>query len=408
MSNDTSNSIAAPCGMTNEMPDDAKLQKAYARLDKHMCYFLWQNAWTQPTASAYVSQLLSEIPNDISDPLKGRLAVVTGVTIGGAGYHVAEELAVALKMDVILLGRSLSKLQASADSIKAKQKAQDPNNTNKIYQVLFDLDDLNTAVSASRQIKQIASSEEYGNALHILVNNAGGNTPDRKLTKQKIEVNTGRNFVAPHKLTLELMPLLRTAADISGTKFVPRVVFVASIGHISGIDFDVERFLKYPDEGGCPEGHMSDESSGDGVDPLEKSYRAGNFVGGATMYMYAKYAMVATTYAWAKHEPKVAFYSLQPGSIASNFGSNAHWMLDFMYYKCFAMFQYTPSQGAVSTLRACLDPTLATAHPNGAYLDASGNPCMPRAPSNKTPGQSIHELGEEIYDAANKLCDQLL
>merc|ERR1711924_478820 len=98
------------------------------------------------------------------------------------------------------------------------------------------------------------------------------------------------------------------------------------------------------------------------------------------MYMYAKYAMIANTYAFAKHEPKVAFYSLQPGSIASNFGSNAHWLLNFMYYRVFGLFQFTPSQGAISTLRACLDPTLVEAHPDGAYLHSDGNPCMPRRP----------------------------
>ena len=117
--------VSAPCGMTNEMLNDAELQNAYARprLDKHMCYFLWQDAWKQPTASAYVDQLLKEVPNTISDPLKGQLACVTGVTIGGAGYYVAEELAVTLmKMDVVLLGRSPSKLQAAADSIKAKAR----------------------------------------------------------------------------------------------------------------------------------------------------------------------------------------------------------------------------------------------------------------------------------------------
>ena len=59
--------------------------------------------------------------------------------------------------------------------------------------------------------------------------------------------------MAPHKLTAELMPLLRTAADVSDSKFVPRVVFVASLGHISGTDFDAKRFLKHPDKGGCPE-----------------------------------------------------------------------------------------------------------------------------------------------------------
>jgi len=403
----TTSSNDAPCGNTNEMPNDSDLQKAYARLDKHMCYFLWQNAYTQPTATEYVSRLLSEIPSATADSLKGRLAVVTGVTVGGAGYHVAEELAVTLKMDVILLGRSLSKLQAAANSIETKQKDIDEGNKSKLYQVLFDLDDLRTAVSASRQIKQIASVNKYGDALHILVNNAGGNIPDRKLTKQNIEVNTGRNFVAPHKLTMELMPLLRKAADVSKNKFVPRVVFVASIGHISGIDFDVDRFLRYPDEGGCPESHMANGSA-DEVDPAKKQYREGSFVGGARMYMYAKYAMVATVHGWAKHEPNVAFYSLQPGSIASNFGSNAHWLLNFLYYRCFALFQFTPAQGAVSTLRACLDPTLVAAHPNGAYLHSDGNPCMPRHPSNNKPGQTIHELGEEIYNATNKLCDQLL
>lgn len=404
----TESKITAPCGHTNEIPDDIEQQKAYERLEKNMLFFLWQNAWTQPSSSKYVSNLLSEISDSaVADTLRGKLAVVTGVTVGGAGYHVAEELAVSLKMDVILLGRSLSKLQEAANSIKSRQKSQD-GNSSKLYQVLFDLDDLNTAISASRQIKQIASADEYDNAIHILVNNAGANIPDRKLTKQNIEVNTGRNFVAPHKLTFELIPLLRKAADLSINSFVPRVVFVASLGHVSGHRFDVERFAKYPDEGGCPESHMAEGSAGDGVEPLEKSYREGNFMGGAGMYMYAKYAMIATTYAWAKHEPKVAFYSLQPGSIASNFGSNAHWLLNFMYYKVFGLFQFTASQGAVSTLRACLDPTLVEAHPDGAYLHSDGNPCMPRNPCNKQANQTIHELGEEIYQATNKLCDQIL
>lgn len=123
------------------------------------------------------------------------------------------------------------------------------------------------------------------------------------------------------------------------------------------------------------------------------------------MYMYAKYAMIATTYAWAKHEPKVAFYSLQPGSISSNFGSNAHWLLNFLYYKCFSLFQFTPSQGAVSILRACLDPTLVKAHPR-AYLHCDGNPCMPRAPAD--PKVTVQELGENIYTATNKIISQAL
>lgn len=387
--------VAAPAGMTNVMPDDTKLQKAYARLDKSMLYFLWQNAFTQPTASKYVSNLLQEEPS-LVNKLEGKLAIVTGVTIGGAGYHVAEELAIKLGMDVILLGRSSDKLKAAIDSIKSK----DCNS--KLYQVSFDLDDLESAVSASKEIKSIANTS-YNDAVHILVNNAGANIPTRGFTKQGIEVNTGRNYMSPHQLTRELMPLLQKASS-GDNDFIPRVVFVASIGHISGIDFDAERFAKYPDEGGAPESYF--KTCGDGVSPKDKVYRDGDFMGGAGMYMYAKYAMVATTYAWSKHEgPTVAFYSLQPGSIYSNFGSNAHWLLNFLYYRCFYMFQFSPSQGAVSTLRACLDPTLVSAHPNGAYLHADGQPCMPRAPKN---GKTIQELGEEIYKAANAICDKLL
>ena len=65
-------------------------EKTYKFVLTYQLPFAIQNAWTQPYAKTYVSKLLKEAPNAKQT---GKLAVVTGVPIGGSGYNAAEELA---------------------------------------------------------------------------------------------------------------------------------------------------------------------------------------------------------------------------------------------------------------------------------------------------------------------------
>jgi NAD(P)-dependent dehydrogenase (short-subunit alcohol dehydrogenase family) len=112
---------------------------------------------------------------------------VTGVTVGGAGYHIAQELSLSGGMTVVIMGRSASKLEQAIDSIKAeavKRGLSAPT----LHAVLFDLNDLATAVSAAEEANKIAK-QSFGSKIHILVNNAGASVPEYKLTKQNVEAN---------------------------------------------------------------------------------------------------------------------------------------------------------------------------------------------------------------------------
>ena len=149
-----------------------------------------------------------------------------------------------------------------------------------------------------------------------------------------------------HYFTELLIPVLKAAATTKDYK--PRVVDVASLGHSIGVDFEPKAMLEKPKQGGAPDGWIVEKDDGSIV--YEKG---GSLVG--TQYCRAKMGIVASIQHLQTLHPEINFTSQQPGLIASNFGSNLG-LGGLIYYYGFYPFQYSPSQGAVTALRATLDP----------------------------------------------------
>ena len=377
-------------------------EKSYKFVQTYQLPFGIQNAWKQPTAKSYVEQLISEAPS-VKNDLGGKLAVVTGVTIGGAGYHAAEELALQVGMHVVLLGRTEAKLQAAIDSIKAEANKRKIDIEPTLFRAKYDLDDLASAETAAEYDTKLVK-DKYDGKLHVLLNNAGVVSAQPRLTKDGIEANVGRNFITVHYLTELLLPVLKAAAT-SGHK--PRIVDVASISHIFGADFDPARFVDHPKQGGAPPGHVEESNDGTSIsfpkDPLME--------GAKNMYGRAKMAVVAANLHMQLKHPDLNFVCLHPGSIASNFGADMG-VAAKIYYYGFYLFQYTASQGAVAELRPCLDPDFNTAPDlQGAYLHCDGNPWVPYGPIgtiNPDTGEpyTMEEFGKATVEAADKLIEE--
>jgi hypothetical protein len=205
------------------------------------------------------------------------------------------------------------------------------------------------------------------------------------------------NFLAPHLLTEKLLPALKAAAT---PKYKPRCVFVASLAYCLSLDYDPDLCLKNPKDAG---GNLKFDDSGNFTDSLLSLMN---------QYGRSKLGDVASCHYLAKKEPSVSFTCLHPGSIASNFGNSLGFM-GAVYYRGFYYFQYSPSQGAASAIRASLDPDFNTVESlQGAYLHADGNP-WPKAdlrindPDTGKPYE-WDKYSEKVVTLANELIGKLL
>ena len=379
--------------------DKATATKNYAFLRSTQLYFLSQNALTAPNADAYCSKLFAEAP-DAKDVVNGKLAVVTGVTVGGAGFHMAQELALSAGMAVIIMGRSSAKLVQAEEAIMKEATKRNLADKPKLFHVNFDLDDLTTAVKAAEEATKIAK-DSYNGQLHVLVNNAGAAVADYRTTKQGVEANVGRNFLAPHLLSERLLPLLRAA---STDKYKARCVFVASLGYCMALDFDSNALIEKPEYGGAPDGFLKfDEATGKCTNDV---------VSMTLMYSRGKQGDVASALHMSKLYPEVNFTSHNPGSIVSNFGSNLG-IFGTIYYYGFYLFQYSVSQGACTALRAALDPDFNTVPElQGAYLHCDMNPwplddLKIDDPDTGKPYE-WNKYAEKVYKDTNTIIEKLL
>ncbi len=147
------------------------------------------------------------------------LAVITGST-EGIGYEDALALSSA-GWRVIMMGRNAQK---GAESIA---KIQRINPKAKVSFEKIDLADLSS-------IKAFASGMILkGQAIDLLINNAGVMTPPKRLeTADGFELQFGTNHIGHFALTAQLLPLLRKSPGA-------RIVTVSSIANREGvINFD--------------------------------------------------------------------------------------------------------------------------------------------------------------------------
>ncbi len=149
--------------------------------------------------------------------LAGRNVVVTGPT-SGIGKGTALALAAA-GARVILVARNPTKCEAVAQKIRGAGGAEP-------ISVIADLSLLSEAKRAADEILAL------GQAIHILVNNAGLVNRKRILTSEGLEQTMAVNYFAPFAMTLKLLPALRRAERA-------RIVNVTSNSYvIARLDFE--------------------------------------------------------------------------------------------------------------------------------------------------------------------------
>jgi NAD(P)-dependent dehydrogenase (short-subunit alcohol dehydrogenase family) len=138
--------------------------------------------------------------------LAGRRALVTGVSVGGIGHHVALELARA-GAHVVLAGRNPGRLTEADDTIR--DAVPEAN-----------LEHLDVDLASLESVRRAAA--EVTEPLDLLVNNAGVMAPPYARTVDGFETQLATNHLGPFLLTGLLLPRLRPGA---------RVVTVASQMH---------------------------------------------------------------------------------------------------------------------------------------------------------------------------------
>lgn len=142
-------------------------------------------------------------------PMEGRTVLVTGAT-AGIGRAAAERFA-ALGARTVLLARDGGRAAAARAQIVAATGNPD------VHVVPADLSSLTSVRDA------VARITEQETALHVLVNNAGVMSPERRLSPDGIELTFATNVLGTFVLTEGLLPLLTRSAPA-------RIITVSSGG----------------------------------------------------------------------------------------------------------------------------------------------------------------------------------
>ncbi|KAF2134172.1 retinol dehydrogenase 13 [Dothidotthia symphoricarpi CBS 119687] len=171
--------------------------------------------------------LASTIAADNASAIAGKIVLTTGVTQGGLGSTFVEEIAKYKPALLILAGRSPSKVQATADKIKAN-----PQSAGVETRVLaLDLASQKFIRKAAEEV--LAYPEQH---IDVVVNSAGIMAGPYRTTPEGIELQFGSNHIGHFLFTNLIMPKILASTS-------PRIVNVASDGHrFSGVRFDDPNF----------------------------------------------------------------------------------------------------------------------------------------------------------------------
>lgn len=262
------------------------------------------------------------IVSDFSYQVKGKTFLITGPSEGGIGAETAISLAHESPSMILLLGRSLSKIQPTIDAIHKIN----PTIITKF--VLINLDSLSSVRRAANTILEDPAIPH----IDVMINNAAIMVCPYGVTEDGYELQFATNYLSHFLLTNLLLPKI-----LLGTS--KRIVNVSSSAHNrSSIRFDDIGFSK-----------------GEKYDVWEA-------------YGQAKTANILFSVALNQRlgAKGVKSFSLHPGSISS--GLQKH-LTDEMRAEAFKQLQEsgrpiparkTLQQGCSTTLRAALDPSLET------------------------------------------------
>lgn len=241
---------------------------------------------------------------------------------------------------IILLGRTLSKIQPTIDSIKG---------INEKIKVKFVELDLSSLTSTREAALYILSDDEISH-IDVVINNAAVMACPYQKTEDGFELQLAANHLGHFVLTNTIMPKMLAAGPGS------RLVFVSSSGHRHAPFRFADPNFDKPGSYGAFESYGSSKTA---------------------MILYA----AALRQRLASHDIHV--YALHPGSISTNLQDNLRALgpeaMEVMDDGCWRVMgmgmakyratvpQKTLQQGCATTLRAALDPDLPKE--DGLYLE---------------------------------------
>ncbi|KAF4999591.1 hypothetical protein FGRMN_2339 [Fusarium graminum] len=164
-----------------------------------------------PTSTAH------QVTQDYASIIKDKTILTTGVSPGGLGAIFVEAIAAAGPELAILAGRSISKLQQTADGLSAKYP------TLKVKLLTLDLSSLKSVRDAAEEVNGWTDAPK----IDVLVNNAGIMATDFKLTEDGFEGQFASNHLGHFLFTNLVMDKILASES-------PRVVSVSSSGHRLG------------------------------------------------------------------------------------------------------------------------------------------------------------------------------
>ncbi|KAJ7142310.1 NAD-P-binding protein, partial [Mycena epipterygia] len=296
--------------------------------------------------------------------------LITGTSLNGLGFEAARVISKHANL-VIITGYNMDRLKLSEEVIKKEVPSAN------IRKLVLDLSSLAAVRKAAAEVNA------YPEPIHVLINNAAASFGEFKLTVDKLENQMATDHIGPFLFTKLLVPKILSAGT---TTYVPRVVFVSSIGHSfgTGVNFDT---LAHPD-----------------ADKYKDT----------DAYMQAKSANVITAIELSKRSKgKINAYSLHPGSYARPEG--LWYVLSSSSYDSTSFTRYskgvvdmdgkinagvgewkTIPQGAATTVAAAFDPRLNDKP--GAYLSDSTEANKDIAPHCSDPinAEKLWNITEEI------------
>lgn len=151
--------------------------------------------------------------------IKGRVFLITGVSLGGIGGATAKALASQSPKLLILTGRTKEKVDAVISEIQSSF----PTVASRFLQL-----DLSSQSQVRKAAKEVLAYEE---PIDVLINNAGVATvAERTLSEDGIEIQFATNHVGHFLFTNLIMPKLIAAAKASSTGS-GRIINLSSNGH---------------------------------------------------------------------------------------------------------------------------------------------------------------------------------
>ncbi|KAL2753165.1 hypothetical protein ACRALDRAFT_2021589 [Sodiomyces alcalophilus JCM 7366] len=288
---------------------------------------------------ASASQRASDLVRLYAPQIAGKVMLVTGVSQSGLGSAFVQAIATSQPSLIILAGRNVAKVQATADALTAERTAGSLTKT-RILQL--DLSSLSSVRAAAGTV----NGWEDVPHIDLLVNNAGIMATDFALSPDGYESQFATNHLGPFLFTNLIMDKVLAST-------APRIVMVSSDGHQL-----------------CPI-RFADYNFRDGE--TYNKWRAYGQSKTANMLMAISLAQKLGT------KRNLLAFSLHPGNISTQIGDHINWEADFPSLLevhrslgnargWITSFPFvTPDEGTATHVYACFDPAIAAN--NGSYLE---------------------------------------